>query len=78
MIVVDAVNPAVGQVVQKQMAELLTMAGGTDERQLGFAACERARFQKAWNFAALYSKNSRIQKRYADIVNYLNFVPSSG
>ena len=28
MIVVDALNPNVGQVVQKQMAELLTMGSG--------------------------------------------------
>jgi hypothetical protein len=75
MIVVDAVNPAVGQVIQKQMAELLTMNGAdTEERQLGFAATERARFTKAWNLALLFTANAKVEKFHADIFNYIIIV----
>eukprot|EP01046_Picozoa_sp_COSAG06_P037625 COSAG06_NODE_4267_length_4417_cov_178.270496_4_plen_112_part_00 len=68
---VDALNPNVGQVVQKQMAELLTMGSGNEERQIGFQASERARFIKAWSLAILYKQNSAKQKIISDILSYV-------
>jgi hypothetical protein len=71
LIVVDAVNPSVGQVIQRQMAELLAMSGGDEEKQLGFAAAERARFHEAWWFVVLYSKNAQKEKILSDVLNYI-------
>ena len=68
------VHAAVGQCVQKQMAELLTMSGGAEERQIGFAACERARFSTAWNLAMLYHTNAQSQKVTSDFLNYVSFL----
>eukprot|EP01043_Picozoa_sp_COSAG02_P051481 COSAG02_NODE_5422_length_4345_cov_3.380593_4_plen_702_part_00 len=71
LIVVDAKNPDVGKRLQKEMAELLTMQGASEEKMLGFAASEKARLGKAWAWSLLYHKNSAREKMLADMFTYL-------
>lgn len=71
LIVVDATNPDVGKRLQKEMAELLTMQGASEEKMLGFAASEKARLGKAWAWSLLYHKNSAREKLLADLFTYL-------
>ncbi len=71
LIVVDATNPDVGKRLQKEMAELLTMQGASEEKMLGFAASEKARLGKAWAWSLLYHKNSAREKLLADVFTYL-------
>ena len=52
LIVVDCNNPDVGKRLQKEMAELLTMQGASEEKMIGFAASEKARLSKAWYAAS--------------------------
>lgn len=61
----------VGKVLQKQMAELLTMQGGSEEKQMGFHASEKQRLQKAWAWSLLFEKNSFKEKIIADIYMYM-------
>ena len=66
LICVDCSNPDVGKRLQKEMAELLTMQGASEEKMIGFAASEKARLSKAWGWSLLYSKNSRREKLLAE------------
>jgi hypothetical protein len=80
LICLDAVDPNVGQSAQKQMAELLTHQQVDEERQLGFAAAEKARLSKAWQLAVLYQNNAARAKVQADALNFLmceNWQPDS-
>eukprot|EP01052_Picozoa_sp_SAG31_P023047 SAG31_NODE_1868_length_7028_cov_4.100303_3_plen_505_part_00 len=70
LVVVDATNPAVGKVLQKQMAELLSLAGGGEEKQLGYAAAELSRITKAWSWSLLFRENACKEKLLSDLYNY--------
>lgn len=80
MIVVDVVDPSAGQHVQKDIAALITMgrgggsgggAGLSDRRQIGFAAGERARFDRAWGMCLLFGANATGQKRLGDAYGWM-------
>jgi hypothetical protein len=74
MIVVDCVNPDVGKVLQKQMADMLTMQDSAEEKMIGFQASERERLVKAWTWSLMYVQNSNIEKLKSDILSYVIIV----
>ena len=57
---------------------MTTIHGGTEERQVGFAASERARFERAWSMCLLYSANARGQKTLSDILFFCMLMLAMG
>ena len=54
MIVVNVVNPTAGRNVCVAMAEMLTMLGDEQERDIGFAGSDRSRLTEGWNKVCEY------------------------
>ena len=54
MIVVNVVNPTAGRNVCVAMAEMLTMLGDEEERDIGFAGSDRTRLTEGWNKVCEY------------------------
>ena len=71
MLVVDVINTEVGKVLQKQMADMLTMQDSAEEKMIGFLSSERERLSNAWAWSILYIRNSVKEKMLADLLSYL-------
>lgn len=71
LMLVDVVDPLSGQLLQRNMADMLTKAGGDDELKLGFGPAERARIETAWDDAISYHQNANGMKLQASFFNYL-------
>lgn len=67
-------NKNAGVTCQKQMAQMLTMIGGDEERQIGFRAAERQSMAKAWDHTIRFDRNARSERLQADILNYAMLV----
>lgn len=71
MMVVNVLNPNVGEKISRQMAEMLTMIDDTDSQLMDFAKQERNRIDDAWDRAFIYRSNAAREKRQANLFNYL-------
>jgi hypothetical protein len=71
LMLVDVVDPLCGQLLQRNMADMLTKGGGEDELKLGFGAAERARIENAWDDSIGYRQNAHAMKLQASLFNYL-------
>jgi hypothetical protein len=54
LMLIDAVDPEAGQLLQRNMADMLTKGGDGSEAKLGFAPSERARIETAWDDSISY------------------------
>lgn len=64
-------NTKAGVNCQMQMAQMLTMVGGDEERQIGFKPAERQSTSKAWDHTIRFSTNAKKEKLESDIFSYL-------
>lgn len=71
LMLVDVVDPLCGQLLQRNMADMLTKGGGEDESKLGFGPAERARIEAAWDDSIIYRQNANAMKLQASFFNYL-------
>ena len=63
-------NVSAGTKCQKQMAEMLTMVGGDEERQLGFRPAERQYTAKAWDHSIRFAENAEVEQTQSSLLNY--------
>ena len=63
-------NVSAGTKCQKQMAEMLTMVGGDEERQLGFRPAERQYTAKAWDHSIRFAENAEVERTQSSLLNY--------
>jgi len=64
-------NKKAGVNCQMQMAQMLTMVGGDEERQLGFKPAERQSMAKAWDHSIRFEANAKKERLESDIFSYL-------
>ncbi len=64
-------NKKAGAQCQIEMAQMLTMIGGDEERQLGFKPAERQSMAKAWDHSIRFERNAKSEQLQSDIFNYL-------
>ena len=64
-------NKKAGVNCQMQMAQMLTMVGGDEERQIGFKPAERQSTSKAWDHSIRFAANAKKEKLESDIFSYL-------